>query len=105
LWQHLVKVRLKASVTLITNLCSLTYRILLNINDALIDARSINPGIDAIWKDEMERRRHHEEENWSQITIPESQERPMIDIFATEKTYKRLLNEKLSQAFSEVKIV
>jgi len=68
----------------------------------ILDTRSINPGIDAIWKDETERRRQNEEENWSQITIPTSQERPQHEKPASEQNYRTILNEKLNSFMSKV---
>lgn len=60
----------------------------------------MNPGIDSIWKDEIERRRLQGVENCSQITVPESQERPQLStLHSAEEIYMQTLCRKLDSFF------
>lgn len=62
---------------------------------------SKNPGIDCIWKDEIERRRLHGVDEYSQITIPESQSRSQVElVLPTEEKHLKTLGSKLESYFA-----
>ncbi|CAG7818999.1 unnamed protein product [Allacma fusca] len=59
-------------------------------------SRNSNPGIAAIWQDEMERRRKNGILDWANIPVPISQERSYCgDIFEAELAYRKTLITKL----------
>ncbi|XP_049954261.1 DNA polymerase zeta catalytic subunit [Schistocerca serialis cubense] len=63
------------------------------------DQRSINPGLNAIWEEEKQRRR--DENKPSQMTPQSSQNRPEQFPTESEVFYKEKLKEKLAQFFSQ----
>ncbi|ODN05814.1 DNA polymerase zeta catalytic subunit [Orchesella cincta] len=75
-------------------------------SDIIIDnnrsgkAKSVNPGIDCIWKDEIERRRQQGIDSASQITIPDSQERfHAVLQHSAEEKYQDILWNKVASSF------
>ncbi|CAL8086496.1 unnamed protein product [Orchesella dallaii] len=57
---------------------------------------SVNPGIDSIWKDEIERRRQQGVDSASQITIPDSQDRSQVILWhSAEEKYQDILWNKV----------
>lgn len=62
----------------------------------------MNPGINSIWKDEIERRRLQGVASSSQITAPESQERLQAEAtHATEDKFQQILWSKIQSFFGE----
>jgi len=61
---------------------------------------SVNPGIDSIWKDEIERRRQQGVDTASQITIPDTQERAQAILrHSAEEKYHETLWNKIDSNF------
>ncbi|XP_059610831.1 DNA polymerase zeta catalytic subunit [Phlebotomus argentipes] len=54
-----------------------------------------NPGIAAIWEDELRRRKSMSEEDLPPIEVPESQERPFASVTETDRRFREILRRKL----------
>uniref|UniRef100_A0A1B0DQ16 DNA polymerase n=1 Tax=Phlebotomus papatasi TaxID=29031 RepID=A0A1B0DQ16_PHLPP len=64
-----------------------------------------NPGIAAIWEDELRRRRTMNEEDLPPIEVPESQDRPRAMPTDSDRSFREVLRRKLANEQSDKSIV
>lgn len=64
-----------------------------------------NPGIAAIWEDELRRRRTMNEEDLPRIEVPESQDRPKAMPTDSDRSFREVLRRKLANEHSDKSIV